>query len=290
MSLRVDDVSSEVMRQDNLGGCERAHGGFRCRGRGIYCMEKPMRAALSLPAVACLLFILLSPASAQDAQPPAQPTGVTASTTSEAVTLAWDEPEDDSITGYQVLRRSRDGDSYGDDQGAPVFAVIADDTGSAEAEYRDSSVTPGTRYVYRIKARNARGLSPWSSYVNAETLTATAIHAKDAVPKSDTDACPDGTPPTPTAVAVDAVPIVVTSTTADYFVLYVSHDVDGTEVDLPVLVERGEAGTTTLAENVEAMPAERYRVEKYLIADPADVDGDCIDDITELDDFGPRTR
>ena len=79
-------------------------------------------------------------------------------------------------------------------------------------------------------------------------------------------------------------PIVVTSTTADYFVLYVSHDVDGTDVDLPVLVKKGEAGTTTLAENIEALPAERYRVEKYLIAEPADVDGDCIDDITELDD------
>ena len=120
-------------------------------------MEKPMRVALALPAVACLLFILMSPASAQEAQPPARPTGVIASTTPEAVTLAWDEPDDDSITGYQVLRRSRDGDSYGDNQGAPAFAVIADDTGSAETEYRDSSVTPGTRYVYRIKARNVQG-------------------------------------------------------------------------------------------------------------------------------------
>ena len=97
--------------------------------------------------------------------------------------------------------------------------------------------------------------------------------------------CPD---PTPTAVAVDAVPIVVASTTADYFVLYVSHDVDGTDVDLPVLVKKGEAGTTTLEENIEALPAERYSVEKYLISDPADVDGDCIDDITELDDLGSK--
>ena len=97
--------------------------------------------------------------------------------------------------------------------------------------------------------------------------------------------CPD---PTPTAVDVDAVPIVVSSTTNDYFVLYLLRDVDGTEVDLPVLVKRGEAGTTTLAENIEALPKERYRVEKYLIADPADVDGDCIDDITELDSLGSK--
>ena len=92
--------------------------------------------------------------------------------------------------------------------------------------------------------------------------------------------------PTPTAIEIGAVPIVVESTTADYFVLYVTHDVDGTEVKIPVLVKKGAAGTTTLAENVEALPAERYRVEKYLIADPADVDGDCIDDLTELDDLG----
>ena len=99
--------------------------------------------------------------------------------------------------------------------------------------------------------------------------------------------CPGGGyNPTQTAVAVEAVPIVVTSTTADYFVLYVKHDVDGTEVELPVLVKLGDAGTTTLAENIEALPANRYRVEKYLIADPADVDGDCIADTTELADPG----
>ena len=94
----------------------------------------------------------------------------------------------------------------------------------------------------------------------------------------------DGTAPVPVEVTVTTMPIVVTSTTDEYFVLYVTFDVDGTEVELPVLVKLGEAGTTTLAENVEALPKERYRVEKYLIADPADVDGDCVDDITELGD------
>ena len=76
-------------------------------------------------------------------------------------------------------------------------------------------------------------------------------------------------------------PIVVTSTADEYFVLYVSHDVEGTELDLPVLVKRGSAGSTTLAENVEALPAERYSVEKYLVADPADVDMDCLDDLAD---------
>ena len=115
----------------------------------------------------------------------------------------------------------------------------------------------------------------------ASLLTATAEGQADPEPCSG-----GGFNPTPTAVEVDAVPIVVESTTDDYFVLYVKHDVDGAEVELPVLVKLGESGTTTLAENVEALPKERYRVEKYLIADPADVDGDCVDDITELNDLG----
>ena len=98
--------------------------------------------------------------------------------------------------------------------------------------------------------------------------------------------CPGGGyNPVPVEVEVTSVPIVVASTTDEYFVLYVRHDLDAdTTVEGAVLVKRGEAGTTTLAENVAALPKERYRVEKYLIADPADVDGDCIDDITELAD------
>ena len=86
-----------------------------------------------------------------------------------------------------------------------------------------------------------------------------------------------------------ALPIVVTSTTDDYFVLYAQLQTGtdtSTAVELPVLIKKGEDGTTTLAENVAALPAERYRVEKYLIADPADIDGDCIDDLTELDSLG----
>ena len=118
---------------------------------------------------------------------------------------------------------------------------------------------------------------------NDETLTSVATKRVQPARKVCSGG---GYNPTPTDVEVDAVPIVVTSTTQDYFVLYVSHDVYDTELDWPVLVKRGEAGTTTLAENVDALPKERYRVEKYLIADPADVDHDCIDDIAELDDFG----
>ena len=36
-----------------------------------------------------------------------------------------------------------------------------------------------------------------------------------------------------------------------------------------------------------ALPVERYRVEKYLVADPADVDGDCIDDLADPNPVNP---
>ena len=116
--------------------------------------------------------------------------------------------------------------------------------------------------------------------VLASLFTATAEAQVDPEPCSG-----GGYNPVPVDVAVASVPIVVESTAAEYFVLYVRHDLDAdTTEEIPVLVKRGAAGTTPLAENLEALPKERYRVKKFLIADPADVDGDCIDDITELAD------
>ena len=95
--------------------------------------------------------------------------------------------------------------------------------------------------------------------------------------------------PTPTVIAVTSVPITVSSTEDDYFVLYVKHDRgSGTVVNVPVSVTRGESGTTTLSESLGSLGAYKYRVEKYLVANPADIDGDCVDDITELDNFGYR--
>ena len=44
-----------------------------------------------------------------------------------------------------------------------------DDTGSPGTAYADQDVSPDTRYVYRIKAINAAGLSPRSDYFNADT-------------------------------------------------------------------------------------------------------------------------
>ncbi|MCY3894154.1 MAG: hypothetical protein OXF65_12770, partial [Acidimicrobiaceae bacterium] len=93
--------------------------------------------------------------------------------------------------------------------------------------------------------------------------------------------------PTPTAVAVTAVPIVVASTTADYFVLYVKHERrSGVWKYIPQSVTRGEDGTTVLSDRLASLAADRYKVEKYRVDSPADVDGDCVDDMAELADSG----
>ena len=220
---------------------------------------------------------------------PAAPTGLAASTaTHDNLTLSWDDPGDNSIAGYQVLRRSRDRDEHGDGLGEAEFSVIVDDTGSSATIYTDWSVEAGMRYAYAMKARNAEGLSEPSDAVDAQTLESPA--SQPVAGEQTAEPCDNGyVPVTPTDVAVHAVPTVVGSTADDYFVLYVSHDVDGETVWYPVLVKRGEDGTTTLSESVASLPVERYRVERYSAANPGDVDGDCIDDLTELDNLGPMS-
>ena len=115
-------------------------------------------------------------ANAETSGPPGRPTGLAVSSAShDSITVQWDDPLDDSITGYQILRRSRDGGTYADGEGSWEFVVIEDDTGTADIEYIDTTVTAETRYVYRVKARNPGGLSERSSYANAETTTAPPV-------------------------------------------------------------------------------------------------------------------
>ena len=96
------------------------------------------------------------------------------------------------------------------------------------------------------------------------------------------------TDPTPVDVPVTAVPITVTSTEADYFVLYVRHELKENDVrHVAVSLTRGKAGSTALTMTVPGLPAARYKVEKYAVANPADVDGDGKDDLTDPNPLNP---
>ena len=176
--------------------------------------------------------------------------------------------------------------------------LAADITGIADADgltnvsysYRwirsdgttDTDIAGETNSTYTlVTAEQGRTIKVRVSFTddanNQETLTSEATAAVE-------ETCPrDG--PAPVAVTVTAVPIAVESTTDEYFVLYARQRPGAdTTWEIPVSVTLGSSGTTTLTENVAALPLDHYRVEKYLVADPADVDVDCIDDITELAD------
>ena len=119
---------------------------------------------VTLIVAAAVVGLLVTAASAQTGSPPQQPARpeVTA-VTHDSVTISWADPGDASITGYQILRRNRATDAPG------VFTIIEDDTGSADTTYTDTTVVASTSYVYRVKARNAHGLSPRSRYRRAGT-------------------------------------------------------------------------------------------------------------------------
>ena len=120
-------------------------------------------------------------ASAEPSEPPDKPTGLSATTTHGQVVLTWDDPQDDSITGYVILRRVRVNDQGGE------FSVLVADTGTAATTYTDNTVAASTTYTYRIKAINEHGVSERSRWYHIDTpappvpdqpkgLSATASH------------------------------------------------------------------------------------------------------------------
>ena len=120
-------------------------------------------------------------ANPEDTEPPPAPkTLAVTAPDANTIELRWSTPADDSIDGYQILRRLRDGRNYGDGNGRPGFQVLVDDTGSTDTSYTDTDVTPRTRYAYRVKSRSEDMLSNDSPTARIETpqsnITALSSH------------------------------------------------------------------------------------------------------------------
>ena len=114
-------------------------------------------------------------------EPPDKPTGLEATASHDSVTLTWDDPGDDSITGYVILRRVPGVDPEGQ------FRVLVADTGTDATTYTDNTVSAETRFTYRVKAINEHGVSERSRWFHIDTpaapvpdkprgLSATASH------------------------------------------------------------------------------------------------------------------
>ena len=97
---------------------------------------------------------------------PDKPTGLEAAASNGQVVLTWDDPDDDGITGYVILRRVRVNDQGGD------FSVLVANTGTAATTYTDDTVAPSTTYTYRIKAINEHGPSERSRWYHIDTPAA----------------------------------------------------------------------------------------------------------------------
>ena len=122
-------------------------------------------------------------AAAEPSEPPTKPRRLSATASHDSVTLTWDDPGDDSITGYVILRRLR----YDDPSGH--FDELVADTGTAATTYADNTVAANTDYTYRIKAINGAGTSERSRWFHIKTpappvpdkprgLEATASHGQ----------------------------------------------------------------------------------------------------------------
>ena len=107
-----------------------------------------------------------APEEEQAAEPPAKPTGLEATASHDSVTLTWDDPQDDSITGYVILRRIPGVDPQGH------FNELVSDTGTDATTYTDDTVSAETRYTYRIKAINEHGVSERSRWFHIDTPAA----------------------------------------------------------------------------------------------------------------------
>ena len=92
-------------------------------------------------------------------------TGVTATT----VTLIWqDNSFDPQETSWEIERIT--------DSVRVVF-----DTGSSGSGFQDTGLTPNTTYFYRVRAKNAGGVTDWSNQVTATTLSAAPLPPTNVV-------------------------------------------------------------------------------------------------------------
>ena len=179
-------------------------------------------------------------------EPPAKPTGLSAVVSHDTVTLTWDDPQDDSITGYVILRRDRAIHPTG------TFVTIAGDTGSADTTYTDDTVEPDKEYVYRIEAINEHGkVSEISDWVRADT---------PAVPVPDK--------PTGLSAAVishDTVTITWDNpqddTITGYVILRRDREIHPTGTFVTIAGDTGSADTTYTDDTVEPDKEYVYRIK-----------------------------
>ena len=114
-----------------------------------------------------MLALLSSPVEAHEGPAPTKPTGLSAEAYHNHVILTWDDPSDESVDDYEILRRNHDTDAQGQ------FTTLVENTGTPETTYTDIKVGAQTHYAYRVKAINEHGTSEASISAQGHTPAAT---------------------------------------------------------------------------------------------------------------------
>ena len=125
-------------------------------GLTVGCAREPLRFCGDRPVTRAQMATLL--VRALDL-PPARSAGFTDVDADGSVILTWDAPDDDSVSGYLILRRRPC-------EGEQTLLVYVENTGSTATTFTDTGVTAGTQHVYRVKAVNGAGAGERSNYVN----------------------------------------------------------------------------------------------------------------------------
>ena len=167
-------------------------------------------AVASLAALSALLLSLNgAPAQAQDGSVPAQPSGLSTEAFYNYVDLTWDDPEDNSITHYQVLRRDRDVHDTGE------FVTIESDTKSKATSYTDDTVEPEKRYVYRVVAAPQPTPEPTPAPTPEPTPEPTPAPTPEPTPEPTPAATPEPNTPATGAPTISGTVQVGETLTAD---------------------------------------------------------------------------
>ena len=74
-----------------------------------------------------------------------------------SITLSWHVEVDDRVTGYRIVRKCL--------RGADTGRVIWDVEGQLEAQFVDSDVVPGAKYIYMVRSQGAGEVSDLSRHL-----------------------------------------------------------------------------------------------------------------------------
>ena len=106
---------------------------------------------------------------------PEDPTGLAGSEVSGEVALTWDDPTDDTITGYKIFRKT----------GTAAYTTLVEDTASTTQSYTDDTVSEGTTYTYKIQAINDTGNSGDSNEFEIRTINHHTVSLSDSLSITD---------------------------------------------------------------------------------------------------------